>query len=224
MRVSLEYGPVRFLLCALWVLISSKRLHVIPSELHIRNWNQDWLCHNQWRHVAPHDAALSKPHLLPLHVLAINFPHSSSTPCPSPPLAHCTQLLYLIKHYYYGNKVLFFKVRKLTRRAFDSGKSHHFSTCALVWYRIQVRYAGTDCTCPGGTYTNVGTIQRRLAWPPAQGWHANSWSVPYFFRPLSFLREWILWGGNVYECTERRPCCFETFVYPITWNSFVEPI
>ena len=30
--------------------------------------------------------------------------------------------------------------------------------------------------------------------------------------------------GYVYECTERRPCCFETFVYPITWNSFVEPI
>ena len=30
--------------------------------------------------------------------------------------------------------------------------------------------------------------------------------------------------GLVYECTERRPCCFETFVYPITWNYFVEPI
>ena len=30
--------------------------------------------------------------------------------------------------------------------------------------------------------------------------------------------------GYVNECTERRPCCFETFVYPVTWNSFVEPI
>ena len=32
----------------------------------------------------------------------------------------------------------------------------------------------------GSTYTKIGTIQRRLAWPLAQGWHAQSWSVPYF--------------------------------------------
>ena len=30
---------------------------------------------------------------------------------------------------------------------------------------------------------------------------------------------------RVYECTEtRRPSCFETFAYPLTWNSFVEAI
>jgi len=34
--------------------------------------------------------------------------------------------------------------------------------------------------CYGSTYAKIGTIQRRLAWPLQQGWHANSWSVPHF--------------------------------------------
>ena len=41
----------------------------------------------------------------------------------------------------------------------------------------------TSRTRFGGTYTKIGTIQRRLAWPLAQGWHANSWSVPLFSSP-----------------------------------------
>ena len=28
----------------------------------------------------------------------------------------------------------------------------------------------------------------------------------------------------MYECTDMRPSCFETFAYPLTWNYFVEPI
>lgn len=35
----------------------------------------------------------------------------------------------------------------------------------------------------GSTPTKIGTIQRRLAWPLAQGWHAKSWSVPHFLQP-----------------------------------------
>ena len=34
------------------------------------------------------------------------------------------------------------------------------------------------------TWNEIGTIQRRLAYPaPAQGWHANSSSVPYYQDP-----------------------------------------
>ena len=30
-------------------------------------------------------------------------------------------------------------------------------------------------------------------------------------------------AGGMYECSEMRPSCFETFAYPLTWNYFVEP-
>lgn len=43
------------------------------------------------------------------------------------------------------------------------------------------------CARFGSTYTKIGTIQRRLAWPLVQRWHAKSWSVPNFVPRCSFV-------------------------------------
>ena len=86
----------------------------------------------------------------------------------------------------------------------------------------------------GSTYNKIGTIQRRLAWPLAQGWHANSWSVPNFlFVPRQ--NEDALWRLHCVlriamlciRCKTRKHCCaprgHETCFWRSLRNIFCPP-
>ena len=62
------------------------------------------------------------------------------------------------------------------------------------WLVKMVLFRGTWCTCFGSTYTKIGTIQRRLAWPLRKDDTQNREAFHIFWRPL--YRFWdigLLW-------------------------------
>ena len=40
----------------------------------------------------------------------------------------------------------------------------------------------------GGTYTKIGNDTEKISMAPAQGWHAKSWSVPYFLSYFLLIK------------------------------------
>jgi len=136
---------------------------------------------------------------------------------------HLRNFLYILcsKHYIQiakakcqsSNEIIYFVMEFVTKMT----GTPQIMVKEIVTYNYVMKFT-LHRTRFGGTCTKIGTIQRRLAWPLAQGWHANSWSVPYFSHRLFFLENPF---NGFRPCNWSGLLFFEAF--PLNKSKYVVP-
>ena len=96
--------------------------------------------------------------------------------------------------------------------------------CLVGWLQYTLS-AGKECTCFGSTYTKIGTIQRRLAWPLRKDDTQNREAFHIFCPgPCHHYHSIVIGSNNHVVCfAGMRVRRLNSFLYGHIWHYFCVP-